>query len=218
MSKKIGRDRTYGIYHLDLLQQIKLTEDGMPVIHPCEAMPTRLIGFNNAKTSRRIDCGVHFFIDDYQFQRVWNRPEDYTDLLARFQCMLTPDFSLYTDMPAPMLRWNCYRNRLLGAWWQAQGLQVIPTLQWSRPSSYEYCFDGLPHHSTVAVSTVGVLNDRKATRLWVRGFREALEMLEPSKVLFYGKPIPGYAPPVKCVYYNNETITKLKQIDERKES
>jgi hypothetical protein len=217
MPKRIGRERTYGLYNLDLLQQITLTDDGMPVIRPCHTVPDRLIGFNQAKTCRHTDRGIHFFIDDYQFERLWNRPEDYTRLLARFQCVLTPDFSLYTDMPAPMLRWNCYRSRLLGAWWQTQGLQVIPTLQWSSRSSHEYCFDGLPRHATVAVSTLGVLDSEEATRLWKRGFTEALRTLEPSLVLFYGKPVPGYVPPVECIHYDNETVTRLKQINERKE-
>lgn len=218
MSKRIGRDRTYGLYNLDLLQHVSLTEDGMPVIWSCSTIPDRLIGFNQAKTCRHTDRGIHFFIDDYQFERLWNRPEDYTRLLSRFQCVLTPDFSLYTDMPAPMLRWNCYRSRLLGAWWQSQGLQVVSTLQWSRPSSYEYCFDGLPRHATVAVSTVGVLDSEEATRLWQQGFTEALHVLKPSLVLFYGKSIPGYTPPVKCIHYDNETITRLKQIKTGKET
>lgn len=36
------------------------------------------IGFNYAaSTARRAGKGVHFFLDDYQFERVWNNPDRY---------------------------------------------------------------------------------------------------------------------------------------------
>jgi len=32
-------------------------------------------------------------------------------MLAKYDCVLTPDFSTYTDMPTPMKLWNIYRSR-----------------------------------------------------------------------------------------------------------
>lgn len=32
-------------------------------------------------SSKKTDCGIHFFLDDYQFMRLWNNPERYVDLL-----------------------------------------------------------------------------------------------------------------------------------------
>lgn len=58
------------------------------------------MGFNYATGKKTVKhCGIHFFIDDYQFQRVWNQPDRYIAPLKRFQCVLTPDFSTYMDMP-----------------------------------------------------------------------------------------------------------------------
>lgn len=52
-----------------------------------------LIGFNYAKTTKnRQNKGVHFFLDDYQFLRLWNNPTAYLDILKGFRCVLTPDF------------------------------------------------------------------------------------------------------------------------------
>lgn len=93
------------------------------------------------------------------------------------------------DMPEPMLRWNRYRSLALGYFWQAQGLTVIPTLSWAQPSSYRFCFNGTPKHSTVATSTVGVARDKDAQKVWHDGMREAMKRLEPSRVLLYGKNI-----------------------------
>lgn len=62
-----------------------------------------LVGFNYAKTTKgRSNKGVHFFLDDYQFTRLWSRPYDYLNLLKRFEFVLTPDFSLYSDFPVAM--------------------------------------------------------------------------------------------------------------------
>ncbi|MEG1624156.1 MAG: DUF4417 domain-containing protein, partial [Raoultibacter sp.] len=113
------------------------------------------MAFDYAKTTDKFDCGIHFFVDDYQFERLWAAPKKYIDLLKKFDCVLTPDFSLYMDMPLPMQQWNEYRRRALGNLWQRHGMKVIPTLSWSVKASYPFCFDGIPHNATVAVSTVG---------------------------------------------------------------
>ena len=124
----------------------------MPLLAPTDIRPARLIGFNYAKSwnEPKTGVGIHFFLDDYQFERIWNKPEEYTRLLASFDMACAPDWSLYLDMPRPMQQWNVYRSRAIGDWWQRQGLAVVPTLSWSDENSYEYCFNGLPTGSTVA--------------------------------------------------------------------
>ena len=56
--------------------------------------PQRILPFNMAKGNADAEAGIHFFIDDYQFERVWRSPRRYTELLRPFQCVCTPDFSL----------------------------------------------------------------------------------------------------------------------------
>lgn len=69
---------------------------------------------------------MHFFLDDYQFERFWRQPQRYLDALAKCPLVLGPDFSLYTDFPAPIQHWNHYRNQLLTAWLQHNGVCTIP--------------------------------------------------------------------------------------------
>lgn len=57
---------------------------------------------------------------------------------------------------------------------------IVPTLSWAQPSSYRFCFKGIPKHSTVATSTVGVARDKDAQKVWHDGMREAMKRLEPS--------------------------------------
>ena len=70
----------------------------------------------------------HFFIDDYHFERLWQRPGAYLDVLKPYICVLTPDFSLYMDMPDAMQQWNRYRSAALGWYWAQHGITVVPTL------------------------------------------------------------------------------------------
>lgn len=91
--------------------------------------PDAMIPFNKAKTSRRKDVGVHFFIDDYQFERVWRSPQLYVDMLKKYAFVCAPDFSMYLDMPLAMKIWNVYRSRMVASYWQRNGVRVVPTLQ-----------------------------------------------------------------------------------------
>lgn len=158
----------------------------MPVIKPTQFVPDKLIGFNYARTAKETDCGIHFFIDDYQFERMWNDPGTNIEYLKRYQCALTPDWSLYMDMPMAMKIWNVYRSRLIGQLMQDAGIEVIPTLSWGEPETFQFCFDGLKNGGVVAVSTVGVMNDDVAKQIWANGMNEAIRRLKPSLVLCYG--------------------------------
>ena len=193
-SKKLeyGAERlkTDRAYNLDIVSCADCGRDGFPKLPKTDAKPVELQGFNYAKSTpneQKRGKGCHFFIDDYQFERLWSQPSAYLEALRGYDCVLTPDFSLYMDMPDAMQQWNRYRSAALGRYWAENGLTVVPTLSWAQRSSYRFCFKGIPKHSTVATSTVGVARDRDAQKVWHDGMREAMRRLEPSRVLLYGK-------------------------------
>ena len=160
----------------------------IPKIQKCDYLPTDFISFNYAKSTKsRSGKSVHFFIDDYQFERLWRYPERYIELLSDFDCVLTPDFSLYTDFPLALQIYNRYRSCWLGAYWQEHGMNVIPTVTWSDRRSYDWCFDGTPKNSIVAVSSVGTQKSAQAKKLFLDGWFEMCDRLEPETVIFYGK-------------------------------
>ena len=191
-----ARSRTWRAVNLDRSDEARVTgRYDMPVLAPCTAIPRMLVDFNAAMKDEVLPrgAGIHFFIDDYRFERVWRIPGVYAErIVNRAGIALTPDFSLYLDMPEAMKVWNVYRSRLIGQIFQDAGLNVIPTLQWAEPGSYDYCFDGVPEGATVAVSTVGVMMDEGSRRIWRHGMREALERLRPQTVLLYGAMMPDF--------------------------
>lgn len=130
---------------------------------------------------------LHFYVDDYQFERCWANPNNYIDHLKKFKYVISPDFSLYADLPKAHQIWNCYRNRLLAAFWQARGVKIIPNVSWGDESSFAWCFDGIPQNSVVAISTVGTRSNKKA---FLRGYRRMLKVLKPTQIIVYGKIYP----------------------------
>jgi hypothetical protein len=130
------------------------------------------------------DGAVHFFLDDYRFESLWTHKDKALKALRTFKTALTPDFSLDPDWPLAAQVWNTFRNRWCGAYWAAHGYTVIPTVSWSTPESYPFCFQGVPPRSLVAISTVGVR--RQDDGLFRQGFVELIARLSPSLVLCYG--------------------------------
>ena len=165
-----GKHNPGGIYRLP------------PRITPAHAGKTIQLCFKHRPTR----CRGSFFIDDYQFERVWNDPYTDIELLREFPCALTPDFSLYLDMPMAMKIWNVYRSRLIGQMMQDAGIVVIPTLSWAEPETFSFCFEGLEQGGVVAVSTVGVMRNKSAQEVWAAGMNEAVQRLRPSGILCYG--------------------------------
>lgn len=133
------------------------------------------------------DYGVHFFLNDYQFERLWRNPEQYILLLSKFKYVCSPDYSLYTDHPRAVQLFNHYKKHWLGAYWERNGITVIPTICWSDSKSFEWCFDGEPKDSIVAISTKGTQGDEIAKERFYAGYYQMLKRLNPSKILLFGK-------------------------------
>lgn len=181
-----------------------------PVLDPIDYIPEELLGFNYMLNSDKKDCCLHFFIDDYQFERVWNQPYFYIQKMREYDSCLTPDFSLYMNMPMSMKIWNIYRSKLIGQMCQDAGMKVIPTLQWAEKETLEWCFDGLPQNSTVAVSTIGVKTDKSSTKVWYDGMARAMEVLKPKNILVYGGDIGYDFGKANVKYYSNQVTDRMK--------
>ena len=163
-----------------------------------------LIGYDKL-SENKTNAIVHFFMDDYKFESVWKEPEPRTERLKAYKAVLTPDFSMYTEMPLSVKVYNTFRSRWCGAYMQAKGLKVIPTVSWGTPNTFWFCFDGIPKGSMVAVSTIGV---RKEKSLFMQGYEEMMRKIKPKAVICYGEPFDEMKGTIITVDYaktNNST-------------
>ena len=175
-------------HHLELGNFAAAGDYDIPILRPVQ-IDARLdwIRFNHAlREPEKSRYGVHFFIDDYLFERAWHDPSRYALFLRQFPAVMTPDFSMFADYPKSVQIYNHWRKHQLGAYWQELGLTVIPTISWVDASSFEWCFDGEPKNGTVAVSSVGTQKNRESKRLFIEGYRAMTERLTPEKIIFFG--------------------------------
>lgn len=207
------RKRTANAYNMGLVEQDTIQGDfwQMPIITNDNYVPEKLIGFNYAKTSEDKKVGIHFYLDDYQFERIWANPEKYVDVLAQYDCILSPDFSLYLNMPMPMKIWNTYRSRFIGAYYQSKGIKVIPTISWAEKETFSFCFEGIPENSIVSVSTIGVKENADALDVWVEGMEKMIEKIKPSKILVYGGQLDFNYGDIEVIYYENQVLREWKK-------
>ncbi len=182
----------------------------MPALEPCNYVPKDIISFNHMLSAQKKDVGIHFYIDDYQFERIWSNPQMYIEKLREYECVFTPDFSLYAEMPMAMKIWNIYRSRLIGQMCQRYGINVIPTVSWCEESTFDFCFDGLPKKSTLSISTIGVKRDKEAFGLWKAGVDKMIEKLHPHTLLIYGGEVEYDYGDIKTVYYKNHVTDRWR--------
>ena len=173
----------FGTYDLETVG-----EWDIPAIKAVKDFPvlSRWLNFRERKTDNPANCAVHFFLDDYRFETVWNQPERYVNELRQYAAVLSPDFSMYIDMPHALQLYNHYRRQWLAAYWQRHGVNVIPTISWSDPKSFDFCFVGIPRGGIVAVSSVGCMKNTEAKSAFMRGYEEMMCRLDPCAVLYYG--------------------------------
>lgn len=160
---------------------------GIPALERCHFEPTMLAAWHDPhgrETAANENGAIHFFLDDYRFERVWNAPAKALEKIDQVGAALTPDFSLWRKMPIAVQIWQIYRSRWCGVYWQYHGVQVIPTVSWSDPESFEFAFEGLPENSVLAVSALGV----SATNLdlFLIGLNQLIDRFTPEMLLCYG--------------------------------
>lgn len=188
----------------------------IPMIDPVrvDVTDTELIGFNYAIGCKHPEDKIcHFYLDDYQFERVWNDPDRYVPILGRFKAVLSPDFSMYTDFPKAVQIFNHYRKMWCAAYWQERGINVIPTICWSDEESFDWCFDGIPRHSLVCISTVGGFGNHEDNKgAWLEGYEKCLEVLDPSEILLFGKDFPEIRRHGIMVVVGNSNLVRKKTL------
>lgn len=158
----------------------------IPCIQPVDSIPTNLIPFSKAISGTEYGAWVHFYQDDYEFERLWNNPFRYLPILKSFSGVITPDFSLYRDMPLVMQQWNIYRSRAIGHWLQANGIPVIVNVRFADERTYKLCCAGVPRNSSIAIGSHGCIKITEERQFFQQGLAYIVEELRPKNIIVYG--------------------------------
>jgi hypothetical protein len=176
-----------GVFNTDIIKGN--TPSGsmeLPTIMRNNASPNRLISFDKAIRSNDTAQWVHFFIHDYQFMRIVRDPWRYLPILQRFNGVVSPDFSIFWNHPLYLQLQSIARSREIGSWLQRNGVSVIPCVRWGKEETYEFAFDGIESGGTIAVGTAGCMRERESRKVFEKGFRVMLDVLEPKTIVVYG--------------------------------
>lgn len=150
--------------------------------------PFNIISFNQALTTQQPEAHwLHFYIDDYQFERIWNSPEKYLPIIKRFAGIIAPDFSVYTDMPKAQQIYQIYKMRLLSAYFASHGIKVIPNITWANVESLDISLEGIPKGNVIALSTNGCVG--KHRKEFIKVFNIVLDRLNPEQIIIVGRNI-----------------------------
>ncbi len=170
---------------------------------PCAAteIPQKLISYVEAKHLHKeknktepdyhVDATIHFYIDDQKFdgprKGIWADPFGALEIIRHFSGIITPDFSTNFDFPDPQKRFNTYRMRAFGRWVGINDIPVINNVRWGTEETWEYCFDGIPYNSMVAIGTVASGLRKTSNRdIFEAGLYKMVEYINPHSIIVYG--------------------------------
>lgn len=194
-------------------------EYNIPAIQPLDELPKidNWLEFEKAKRLREKPkrTGVHFFEYDFKFECVWNFPDRYADVLLNYDAVVTPDFSYYVDFPKALRIYNKYRMHWITAYYQERGITMIPLIRYGDEEDWDWCFDGYPMNSIVAVSTVGSGKTKEDIEKGLAGYEEMLKRLEPKEILVYTNTFDYLPGNVRYIKYNIDK--HIEGIDDKDE-
>lgn len=176
----------------------------VPLIHKqsLDTSDIKLVACSDTRANDRPENtkkGVHFFVDDYRFNGIYDHPERTISRYSQYAFLLSPDYSTYSDMSMWRQLENVAKNRWVGAYWQSKGLTVIPTVSWGLTQSFDFCFDGIEKNATVAVGMIGC---KRSKLNFMRGYNTMLEKIEPSKIICFGTPFTEMEGNIVAVNYS----------------
>lgn len=206
---EVTQDRVERILNLDKAVFPGVGPYDIPILKPVYELPeiTEWIGFNYVLSDEDPKGkAVHFFIDDYQFERLWNNPEKYVEKLREYVCVATPDFSPFADMPMVCQLYNHYRKHWVGAFLQSNGVTVIPTIRASRDErSLKWYLDGEPQEGIVLMSSMWT-SQEDSLEYFKKEYNKMVKTLNPCKIFLYGNEVEGLKGNIEHI----DTFTRKK--------
>lgn len=162
-------------------------EQEIPCLTTSKYLPEKVIPFSKATSEKDYNHWIHFYEDDCKFECLWNNPRKYLPTIMKFKGIISPDFSLFYDMPLCMQVWNTYRGRALAHWLQENGVEVIPNIRWGDERTFQLSCLGVEPNKTISVGTHGCIKTIEGKKMFIDGFDYAIKSLNPKTIIVYGR-------------------------------
>ena len=79
--------------------------------------------------------------------------------------------------------WNSFRNKLLSAFYQRNGIRLIPAPSWGDLPHIELFMEGWPKGSVIAINSTGIGLDKRCRYIWLEGYHAMLDILKPIHII-----------------------------------
>lgn len=142
---------------------------------------------------------ISFNFDDVLL-RYFNNIDAFMHKTSRYLAVSSFDFSMDNKMDNHQITSSVYNNRWSGAYMQANGRTVLPTIGWLKSDTYDICFSGLRDGGTVLMSTLGT-NNVESYDEFIAGYRAFRNRFPKTKIICVGDRLPGIDDDVCIVKY-----------------
>lgn len=156
-------------------------------------IPKGMIPYSKMRYSSNNEEFINFYEHDIRFRDVITSVKDHIHDFKKFPGIISPDCSLYRDMPLTLQITNVYLSRAIGYYLWKEGLYSVPNIRWGDERSYTrrffnepFSFQGADKHSIVSIGTYGCIKTSENKKHFKAGLKAMLEYLEPKVVLVYG--------------------------------
>lgn len=168
----------------------KVTE--IPIMKAEQTIPKDIISITEAKyyKGNDFDKFVHFYVNDYKYEDLFEKADKYLEILSRFKGIISPDFSTSSDFPRAVKYFNTYRNNLFGSWFQQLGYRSICNVRCSF-QDIKYELDGVPRNSVLSLGAVGNIKNKNDRENFALGLIRLVDICQPTALLIYGQDSYG---------------------------
>ena len=189
--------------YLPYLQDANLVgKEGYPQLAPTNSVPEKVISFNEWRANKHPEkYWVDHFIDDFRFECVYNNLFRYIERYKKAKGVIGTDYSAYRDMPTWQRKMNVGKNRTIDFILQLNGIDVIPVVSFAYLNDFDWCLDGLPRNSSVAISTNGSVRNIVSKNIFIDGVFELQKRLKPSALIIAGGPVSELDDVFDNIYY-----------------
>lgn len=188
MTKNLKKDEKHDVFNSFWVKNARYDgEEEIPRITTSNLIPQALVPFTKMRQGNTVNSWVHFYEHDYKIECFWRNPRRYLAALKQHPGVISPDYSLYYDMPLNMQKNNIYRGKALAHWLQENGLEIIPNVRWGDERTFETACLGVEHGKTIAIGTHGCIRSAEEKQQFNSGLDYVINRLEPTTIIVYGR-------------------------------